>query len=142
MLLFEDGSECKSDNQCGNGSYCKYNRASKTSTCAKYAVEGAECLTFEDPNLLCQTGFTCKQYGTDEKEVCVMNYSLEDGTIIPGSYYDGINTKVCKSGTAFQKADSTYACGTVKSVSSCENGDCSVTVSFSDSEERTNFYFL
>ena len=46
-------------------------------TCTKYAVEGAECETSEDPNLECQKGFTCVQYGTNTKKVCVMNYSLQ-----------------------------------------------------------------
>ena len=57
-------------------------------TCAKYAVEGAECETSEDPNLECQKGFTCVQYGTNTKKVCVMNYSLEDGTSIASTSSD------------------------------------------------------
>ena len=57
-------------------------------TCAKYAVEGAECETSEDPNLECQKGFTCVQYGTNTKQVCVMNYSLEDGTSIASTSSD------------------------------------------------------
>ena len=135
----KEGSECKDDNQCGNDSYCKYNSASDNKTCAKYAVEGAECETSEDPNLECQTGFTCKQYGTNTKKVCVMNYSLEDGTAITrSSSSEGVDETACKSGIAFKKADSTFACGTVKTATSCDDNDeCSVTVSFSGSDEKT-----
>ena len=29
----KDGSECKSNNQCGNDSYCKYNSSTKKNLC-------------------------------------------------------------------------------------------------------------
>ena len=135
----KEGSECKDDNQCGNDSYCKSSSGSDNKTCAKYAVEGAECETSEDPNLECQIGFTCVQSGTNTKKVCVMNYSLEDGTsIVSSSNYNKIKESACKSGNAFKKADATYACGTVKTTTSCDDNDkCSATVSFSGSDEKT-----
>ena len=68
-----------------------------------------------------------------------MNYSLEDGTSITrSSSSEGVDESACKSGIAFKKDDSTYACGTVKTATSCgDTSECSVTISFSGSDEKT-----